>query len=123
MHREDGSGPPARRVAQRRREASGIHREAAGLDIDQHRNGTGRSIAATVATAVCDTVNTSSPAPIPQARNASSIASVPLPAPTAWPIRAKWQTPLERLDLLPRMYWPLASTRATAASISAFCSR
>ena len=40
-----------------------------------------RSIAATVATAVCDTVKTRSPAPMPQARKASSIASVPLAQP------------------------------------------
>ena len=40
------------------------------------------SIAAIVATAVCETVNTASPVPTPRARSASSKASVPLPTPT-----------------------------------------
>ncbi len=83
-----------------------------------------RSIAATVATAVCDTVNTRSPAPMPQARTASSSASVPLPQPIpcATPISAA-----KRLSKVsasrPRMYWPLSSTRAIAALIAARCSR
>jgi len=46
--------------------------------------GASRSIAATVATAVCDTVKTRSSAPMPQARKASSIASVPLAQPIPW---------------------------------------
>ena len=38
-------------------------------------------MAATVATAVCDTVTTASPGPTPQARKAKCSASVPLPTP------------------------------------------
>ncbi len=40
-------------------------------------------IAATVATAVCDTVMTSSPGPMPRALSAKIKASVPLATPTA----------------------------------------
>ena len=43
------------------------------------------SMAATVATAVCETVKTGRPGPMPQARSARSSASVPLPTPIAWP--------------------------------------
>ena len=41
MHREDRGGPAGRRVAQRRRQRGGVHREAAGRDVDQHRDGPG----------------------------------------------------------------------------------
>src|SRR6266699_6126816 len=83
-----------------------------------------RSIAATVATAVCETVNTRSPGATLQASNASSIASVPLPAPTACPIPSQVANAASNPSTsCPRMYWPLASTRAIAASISAFCSK
>ena len=79
---------------------------------------------ATVATAVCDTVATASPGPIPRPRSASASASVPLATPTACP------TPIyvansasKAATSLPRMYQPLASARATAASMSALRAR
>jgi len=80
-------------------------------------------MAATVATAVCDTVKTRSPAPMSQARKASSIASVPLPAPTAWPTPSQAaKSASKAATSRPRMYWPPARTRAMAASIASRCS-
>ena len=77
------------------------------------------SIAATVATAVCDTVTTLVPGPTPSARSASASASVPLPQPTAAvaPSQAANSASNARTSW-PRMYQPDCSTRATAASIS-----
>ena len=43
-------------------------------------------IAATVATAVCETVTTSSPGPTSHARSAKDNASVPLPTPMAYAV-------------------------------------
>src|SRR6185312_939416 len=83
-----------------------------------------RSIAATVATAVCDTVKTRSPAPIPQARSASSIASVPLaqPIPCATPIAAA-KAASNASTSAPPIYQPLSSTRLIAASMLSRCAK
>jgi len=124
VHRDDRGRPASRRLSQCRFERRRVHGETARLDIDQDRTAPARSIAATVATAVCDTVKTRSPAPMPQARTASSSASVPLPVPIAWP------TPIMAAKAAsnpsasrPRMYWPPSSTRLMAASISSCCAR
>jgi hypothetical protein len=77
------------------------------------------SIAATVATAVWETVMTSSPGPMPQPRSARCRASVPLPTPTPdrTPQYAANSASNARTSS-PRMYRPLSSTRAIAPSIS-----
>ena len=82
------------------------------------------SIAATVATAVWDTVTTVAPAPMPSPRSASVSASVPLAQPTARaaPCQAAYSAS-KASPSLPRMYQPDPSARATAASIAAFCAR
>ncbi len=78
------------------------------------------SIAATVATAVCDTVTTVLPAPMPSPRKASAIASVPLPQPTAVPAPSQAANSASKArPSWPRIYQPDSSARATAASISA----
>jgi hypothetical protein len=78
------------------------------------------SIAATVATAVWDTVTTVLPGPISSARNARAIASVPLPQPTdaVTPSHAANSASNARSSW-PRTYQPDSSARATAPSISA----
>lgn len=77
------------------------------------------STAATVATAVCDTVATVAPGPTSNARSANASASVPLPQPTACaaPSHAA-NSDSNALTSSPRMYQPDVSTRCTAASIS-----
>ena len=78
------------------------------------------SMAATVATAVCETVATAQPGPTPSARNASASASVPLAQPMAWAAPSQAANSVSKArPSTPRMYQPEASARATAASISA----
>ena len=82
------------------------------------------SIAATVATAVCETVTTVEPSPMPRPRRISASASVPLAQPTARVVPSQAAYSCSKASpSLPRMYQPEASARATAASISAFCAR
>ena len=78
------------------------------------------SMALTVATAVWLTVMTSSPGPTPHARSARWSASVPLPALTHSPTPAHAANSASNASVSgPSRYRPPASTRATAASISA----
>src|ERR1700733_5417200 len=81
------------------------------------------SIAATVATAVCETVATRSPRPIPKERRASAIASVPLATPpAAGKLNSLANSCSKASPSLPRMYQPLSTTRAMAAITSSRCS-
>ncbi len=82
------------------------------------------SIAATVATAVCDTVATVMPGPMPRPRRISISASVPLAQPMArfCSIQAAYSRS-NATPSPPRMYQPEASTRPTAASMASCCAR
>ena len=81
-------------------------------------------MAATVATAVWETVTTVQPGPMPRPRSARAIASVPLPQPTTeeTPSQAANSASKARSSL-PRIYQPEDSARATASSISGFSAR
>ena len=82
------------------------------------------SIAATVATAVCDTVTTVAPGPMSSARNARASASVPLAQPTAAAVPSQAANSASKAwPSAPSMYQPDASARATAASISGCSAR
>ena len=82
------------------------------------------SMAATVATAVCDTVATAQPGPMPRPRNASASASVPLPQPTACAVPSQAANSASNAAPLGAEHIPAgASARATAASISACSAR
>ena len=82
------------------------------------------SIAATVATAVCETVMTASPGPTSQARKASAIASVPFPTPTTWRAPRNAANSFSNAATSPpKIYQPLSSARAMALRISASCAR
>src|ERR1700712_4079999 len=82
------------------------------------------SIAATVATAVWETVTTEQPEPMSRARKASAMASVPLPQPITedTPSQAANSASKARSSL-PRMYQPEDRAQATASSISDFNAR
>ena len=82
------------------------------------------SMAATVATAVWETVTTVLPGPMPMPRSVSASASVPLAQPTArfWPCQAAYSRS-KASPSLPRMYQPEPSARSTAASISSLWAR
>ena len=82
-------------------------------------------IAATVATAVWETVATVIPGPMPRPRRISAMASVPLAQPTAcWPAPSQAANSCSKAaPSRPRMYQPDSSARCTAASISAFWAR
>jgi ATP-binding cassette subfamily F protein 3 len=64
------------------------------------------------------------PGATPQARSASSSASVPLATPTAcWTPTQAANSCSNAATSSPRMYQPLSSTRCSAASISGLCAR
>ena len=77
-------------------------------------------IAVTVATAVLETVITSSSPPTPSARKAIAKASVPLPTPMAWPCspRKPAHAFFERLHSRSEIRLPDRKTRSMAVNIS-----